>query len=505
MKACGDRASKAVKALAKLSMAGGHFPRLADFLQGNEDVENIQVDNHDLHLLSRDEALFNIPAIAAAEVIKRHVAQTSDELSFEVGDIACITEMPPKEVTLFWRGKGGFKIGNFPSGSVELINRDTQLSALGSDHSTKLVIKNQEKVFGKDLAQHLGNSGHDVPQVLTMCTELIEKHGIVSGIYRCSGLVTDIKQLREEFNSGKVPDLTGIVQRIHCFSNLCKLYFRELPDPLLTYKLYDDFTEALVAPTEHEKLLRMQDVIQLLPGPNYRTLQHLMRHLSLLESHADKTKMTSMNLSIVWGPNLLRYVAEALPSLALPVSLQPSTLLAPPPQLPIFTAITTTTTTLITTAIITTITATCFVSISRQTVEEAVSDPKMVATEMSRQSMVIEFLLKHTEELFGDRCRPIACESAGGNSLLSPEPLVSSPSITLLSLEEAQAQKGIQTGVVFADAITAVTNATTAATAATAATTAATTAGNTADTTNATTAAATTAIANEAGSRGPGM
>ncbi|CAN0263725.1 unnamed protein product [Lampetra planeri] len=435
MKPCGDTASKAVQALAKLSMAGGRFPRLADFLQGNGDVENIQVDNRDLHLLLRDEALFNIPAIAAAKVIERHVAKTPDELSFEVGDIVCITEMLPKEVTLFWRGKLGFKIGNFPSGSVELINRDTQLSALGLDHSTKRVIKIQEKVFGEDLARHLGNSAHDVPQVLTICTELIEKHGIVSGIYRCSGLATDIKQLRKEFNSGKVPDLTEIVQRIHCFSNLCKLYFRELPDPLLTYKLYDKFTEALVAPTEHEQLLRMQDVIQLLPGPNYRTLQHLMRHLSLLESHADKTKMTSMNLSIVWGPNLLR----------------------------------------------------------RQTVEGAVSDPKMVVTEMSRQSMVTEFLLKHTEELFGDCCRPIACESAGGNSLLSPEPLVSSPSITLLSLEEAQAQKGIQTGVVFADAITAVTNATT-----TADTTAAAT---TADTT----AAATTAIANAAGSRGPGM
>ncbi|XP_061415618.1 rho GTPase-activating protein 32-like [Lethenteron reissneri] len=448
MKPCGDTASKAVQALAKLSMAGGHFPRLADFLQGNGDVENIQVDNRDLHLLLRDEALFNIPAIAAAKVIERHVAQTPDELSFEVGDIVCITEMLlPKEVTLFWRGKLGFKIGNFPSGSVELINRDTQLSALGSDHSTKRVIKIQEKVFGEDLARHLGNSAHDVPQVLTICTELIEKHGIVSGIYRCSGLATDIKQLRKEFNSGKVPDLTEIVQRIHCFSNLCKLYFRELPDPLLTYKLYDKFTEALVAPTEHEKLLRMQDVIQLLPGPNYRTLQHLMRHLSLLESHADKTKMTSMNLSIMWGPNLLR----------------------------------------------------------RQTVEGAASDPKMVVTEMSRQSMVTEFLLKHTEELFGDCCRPIACESAGGNSLLSPEPLVSSPSITLVSLEEAQAQKGIQSGV---------TNATNIAD-----TTAATTAANTADTTNATTTAdttaaattadptatATTAIANGAGSRGPGM
>lgn len=32
------------------------------------------------------------------------------------------------------------------------------------------------------------------------------------------------------------------LQDIHCVGSLCKLYFRELPNPLLTYELYEKFT-----------------------------------------------------------------------------------------------------------------------------------------------------------------------------------------------------------------------------------------------------------------------
>lgn len=48
---------------------------------------------------------------------------------------------------------------------------------------------------------------------------------------------------RHEFDSENVPDLTKDVymQDIHCVGSLCKLYFRELPNPLLTYQLYDKF------------------------------------------------------------------------------------------------------------------------------------------------------------------------------------------------------------------------------------------------------------------------
>lgn len=43
-----------------------------------------QIDNKGNHLLVHEESSINIPAIAAAHVIKRYIAQAPDELSFEV-------------------------------------------------------------------------------------------------------------------------------------------------------------------------------------------------------------------------------------------------------------------------------------------------------------------------------------------------------------------------------------------------------------------------------------
>ena len=47
----------------------------------------------------------------------------------------------------------------------------------------------------------------------------------------------------QEFDGERSPDLQKDVylQDIHCVSSLCKAYFRELPNPLLTYRLYDRF------------------------------------------------------------------------------------------------------------------------------------------------------------------------------------------------------------------------------------------------------------------------
>ncbi|NXR30881.1 RHG31 protein, partial [Zosterops hypoxanthus] len=83
-----------------------------------------------------------------------------------------------------------------------------------------------------------------VPYVLKSCAEFIETHGIVDGIYRLSGVTSNIQKLRQEFVSDQCPDLTREVylQDIHCVGSLCKLYFRELPNPLLTYELYKKFT-----------------------------------------------------------------------------------------------------------------------------------------------------------------------------------------------------------------------------------------------------------------------
>ncbi|XP_015197168.2 rho GTPase-activating protein 31 isoform X1 [Lepisosteus oculatus] len=168
--------------------------------------------------------------------------------------------------------------------------------------------KGSVSAFGCDLTEYLQSSGQDVPQVLKSCAEFIEEHGIVDGIYRLSGITSNIQRLRQEFGSDQSPDLTREVylQDIHCVGSLCKLYFRELPNPLLTYDLYKKFTDAVAAKDEQEQLACIQNVIKELPASHYRTLEYLVKHLTHLASFSAQTNMHARNLALVWAPNLLR-------------------------------------------------------------------------------------------------------------------------------------------------------------------------------------------------------
>ncbi|XP_029581071.1 rho GTPase-activating protein 30 [Salmo trutta] len=167
---------------------------------------------------------------------------------------------------------------------------------------------NIEKVFGCHLLDHLATSCQEIPQVLRSCSEFIEKHGVVDGIYRLSGVSSNTQKLRGEFDSEGTPDLNKDVylQDIHCVSSLCKAYFRELPNPLLTYQLYDKYAEAVAIQLEDERLVKIKDVLKELPAPHYRTLEFLMRHLVKMASYSSHTNMHARNLAIVWAPNLLR-------------------------------------------------------------------------------------------------------------------------------------------------------------------------------------------------------
>lgn len=85
-------------------------------------------------------------------------------------------------------------------------------------------------IFGCDLSEHLLKTSRDVPLVLKCCAEFIEEYGIVNGIYRLSGVSSNIQRLREYFDHDRQPDLTdeAILQDVHCVSSLLKMYFREV-------------------------------------------------------------------------------------------------------------------------------------------------------------------------------------------------------------------------------------------------------------------------------------
>uniref|UniRef100_A0A8C5NRJ4 Rho GTPase activating protein 32 n=1 Tax=Junco hyemalis TaxID=40217 RepID=A0A8C5NRJ4_JUNHY len=190
------------------------------------------------------------------------------------------------------------------------------------------------------------------------------------------------------FDSEQIPDLTKdiYIQDIHCVGSLCKLYFRELPNPLLTYQLYEKFSDAVSAATDEERLVKIHDVIQQLPPPHYRTLEFLMRHLARLADYCSITNMHTKNLAIVWAPNLLR---------------------------------------------------------SKQ-IESACFSGTAAFMEVRIQSVVVEFILNHVDVLFSSKLSSVIRDGAGGSLSRPKSLLVSSPSTKLLTLEEAQARTQAQ-------------------------------------------------------------
>ncbi|KAG7273955.1 hypothetical protein CRUP_021239, partial [Coryphaenoides rupestris] len=171
------------------------------------------------------------------------------------------------------------------------------------------------------------------------------------------------------------------MQDIHCVASLCKLYFRELPNPLLTYQLYEKFADCMGEMSDDERMVKVHDVIQQLPPPHHRTLECLIRHLSRLATHSGETNMHIKNLAIVWAPNLLR-------------------------------------------------------SKEIETAGLVGSDP---FREVRVQSVIVEFLLSHVNVLFSDSFTSVGkfTQAAGQLHLCRPKSFVST---RLLSLEEAQAR-----------------------------------------------------------------
>ncbi|XP_065083531.1 GTPase-activating protein CdGAPr isoform X2 [Ochlerotatus camptorhynchus] len=315
----------------------------------------LQIDNKGRRLPVADEETMksiNTPAVGAAYGVRRYVAQACDEISIEVGDMISVIDMPSPAESIWWRGKKShlqknqYEVGFFPQSCVATIGdkvpRHMPFPAplVGSlaVSPTKPVLRKhgkliaffrsfilsrpsrrrlkqsgiyKERVFSCDLGEHLLNSGQDIPMVLKCCAEFIEEYGIVDGIYRLSGITSNIQKLRRAFDEERIPDLTHpeIKQDIHAVSSLLKMYFRELPNPLCTYQLYDHFVEAiqtrLDAPTDL-KLRLIRQTVQKLPPPHYRTLKYLATHLLKISRHSSSTGMTERNIAIVWAPNLLR-------------------------------------------------------------------------------------------------------------------------------------------------------------------------------------------------------
>ncbi|KAK9528021.1 hypothetical protein VZT92_014525 [Zoarces viviparus] len=186
-------------------------------------------------------------------------------------------------------------------------------------------------LFGIDFTQAAKNSRDCIPFIIRKCTSEIENRALnLKGIYRVNGAKSRVEKLCQAFENGK--DLVELSELYpHDISNVLKLYLRQLPEPLILFRYYNDFiglakesqsiiveeleafrlsptpvTPAQVSVDLNRVLFKIKDLLRQLPPVHYKTLQFLIEHLHRVTEQSEENKMTASNLGIIFGPTLIK-------------------------------------------------------------------------------------------------------------------------------------------------------------------------------------------------------
>uniref|UniRef100_A0A667XF33 BCR activator of RhoGEF and GTPase n=1 Tax=Myripristis murdjan TaxID=586833 RepID=A0A667XF33_9TELE len=168
--------------------------------------------------------------------------------------------------------------------------------------------RKQSGVFGVKINVVTKRERSKVPLIVRQCVEEIERRGMEEvGIYRVSGVATDIQALKAAFDSNN-KDVSMMMREmdVNAIAGTLKLYFRELPEPLFTDDLYPNFAGGIALSDSVAKDSCMLNLLLSLPEPNLVTFLFLLDHLKRVAENESINKMSFHNLATVFGPTLLR-------------------------------------------------------------------------------------------------------------------------------------------------------------------------------------------------------
>ncbi|TSK14678.1 SH3 domain-binding protein 1 [Bagarius yarrelli] len=168
------------------------------------------------------------------------------------------------------------------------------------------------KVYGEALLSHLNSCGQKIAEPIKECVDMLLKTGLrEEGLFRLTAAASVVKKLKNSLNSGIV-DHDEFSTDPHAVAGSLKSYLRELPEPLMTFELYNDWFEAAGEKDLDVKLERFRALLKKLPPENYNNLRYLIQFLACLSEHQAVNRMTPSNIAIVLGPNLLWPRVEGL-------------------------------------------------------------------------------------------------------------------------------------------------------------------------------------------------
>ncbi|XP_061629301.1 unconventional myosin-IXAb-like isoform X6 [Phyllopteryx taeniolatus] len=178
-------------------------------------------------------------------------------------------------------------------------------SKMASKCSKKYDPELSPRQFGVELSR-LTSEERNVPQLVEKLINYIEMHGLYTeGIYRKSGSTNKIKELRQGLDT-EVSSVNLDDYNIHVIASVLKQWLRDLPSPLMTFELYEEFLRAMGQPDKREVILGVYAVIDQLSRTHLSTLERLIFHLVRIALQEVTNRMSANALAIVFAPCVLR-------------------------------------------------------------------------------------------------------------------------------------------------------------------------------------------------------
>ncbi|XP_054427199.1 rho GTPase-activating protein 44 isoform X5 [Pteronotus mesoamericanus] len=164
--------------------------------------------------------------------------------------------------------------------------------------------------FGKPLEEHLTISGREIAFPIEACVTMLLECGMQEeGLFRVAPSASKLKKLKAALDCCVV-DVQEYSADPHAIAGALKSYLRELPEPLMTFELYDEWIQASNIQEQDKRLQALWNACEKLPKANHNNIRYLIKFLSKLSEYQDVNKMTPSNMAIVLGPNLLWPQAE---------------------------------------------------------------------------------------------------------------------------------------------------------------------------------------------------
>ncbi|KAG1670474.1 Rho GTPase-activating protein 39 [Nymphon striatum] len=137
----------------------------------------------------------------------------------------------------------------------------------------------------------------------TLSEEVLRLNGAqTEGIFRVPGDIDEVNNLKLKMDQWEMPECADP----HIPGSLLKLWYRELFEPLIPSKYYD---ECMKCHSDPEAAIR---IVHKLPDINKLVLSYLIRFLQVFsaDENSSVTKMDSSNLAMVMAPNCLRCLSD---------------------------------------------------------------------------------------------------------------------------------------------------------------------------------------------------